>query len=261
MPTSTSKTSFLRGDAQLPGVGRYASQSADCMKERVLQAWQGVLASTSFFFFRLQVLLGAPKAYPRRSAASFSGCEVDGGFRTFLRLLGHHLAARYANLHLASVCATADSAWRRPVPLLRFTRPRSVLAATGSRVHLCSNVIDVGRREVNLRLSFRLLLVIACRDYSLSLPSMWACGPCLTSRVTGFTEGPVLPAMRLLWRVGVPLAPRRCLREVRSQDPPELVVAVVPRMRLWLLAFFEYRLLLLRQRPWPHSVREGMAMA
>ena len=33
---------------------------------------------------------------------------------------------------------------------------------------------------------------------------------------------------------------RRCLREVRSQVPPTMVVAVVPLMRLWLLAFFEY---------------------
>ena len=76
-----------------------------------------------------------------------------------------------------------------------------MLAATGSRVDLCCEVLDVGWREVNLRGS----LPGYCDSgvgpifgfCSLILPSMWACGLCLTSWVTDFIEELVLPAMRL----------------------------------------------------------------
>ena len=106
MPTSTSKAGFLLGDPQLPGVGRYASWLADCMSERVQQASQGVLASTSFLSLAgsSRLPFSAPVAYPWRSR------HIPEVFTLSFSSLATIWLFRSANLHLASVCFSADSA-------------------------------------------------------------------------------------------------------------------------------------------------------
>ena len=83
--------------------------------------------------------------------------------------------------------------------------------------------------------------------YSLLLPGMWACGPCLTSGVTDFNEELVLDAMRLY-------------NVLRFQVPPALVYRGGVSFAVVAAGLFVvrgHRLLLLRKRPWLLRGRGG----
>ena len=74
--------------------------------------------------------------------------------------------------------------------------------------------------------------------YSLLLPGMWACGPCLTSGVTDFNEELVLPAMRLYGVLDFVSLQAVVFAKYVFKFLRLWFVVVVLHLRLWLLAFF-----------------------
>ena len=121
MPTSTSKGRFSsRRPSNSLVLDGNASQLADCVRERVQQASQGRSGKhvVSFVCRFFSAALFCTRRLPLAVAASFTECEVDGVFHTFLLLLGHHLATRSANVHFAPVCVTADSRVEKTFPAL-----------------------------------------------------------------------------------------------------------------------------------------------